>query len=101
MASPLRSPSVRKTSLGSLCLSASCLCLCLGGPGAGPLTSQLPAPTTWGCGGPTQPRVPGWQGLPIPTTDDGREYGHAFVLLLRNGFVQDEPSETGERADSS
>lgn len=30
------------------------------------------------------------------TTYDGSKYGHAFVLLFGNGFVQDEPSETAD-----
>lgn len=38
--------------------------------------------------------------LPIPTTYDRSKYGHALVLLFRNSFVQDEPSETGEKVEA-
>lgn len=36
---------------------------------------------------------------PALTTYDGSQDGHAFKLLLRNGFPQDEASETGERME--
>lgn len=73
--------------------------------------AQLPVrgwccPSEVCCSGPTQSWGPtqlrDHTGIPqIPTTYDGGKYRHAFVLLFRNGFAQDESSKTGEIADSS
>jgi hypothetical protein len=56
----------------------------------------------------SDPPVPGDQPSPeatgspaVLTTYHGSEYGHAFVLLLRHGLAQDEPSKAGRRAEPS